>query len=228
MKKKIKIIILLFLIIINIILLVSINNHNSIKIRLNKLKLKNINNLMIVAHPDDESLWGGVHLSKSDYLVVCVTCGNDKKRLKEFNKAIDEFDNIGLSLNYPDITNKKIDNWSKDYYKIEKDLKDIISYKKWNTIVTHNPDGEFDHPHHKMISTMISKNTDKNKLFYFNKFYNDDQIENLGYCMKTISDKELLLKEYLLDNYSKKERLMDDYGKYIIYEKFISYNNWNY
>ena len=230
MKKIIKSIILLNLILINILLIFNLkfDKPNMVKNKLNKLNLKDVNNLMIVAHPDDESLWGGVHLSKSDYLVVCVTCGVDKKRTNEFKNAISDFGNYEISLGYPDITNNKTDNWSKEYNKIEKDINQILSYKNWNVIVTHNPDGEFDHPHHKMLSTMISKNTDKNKLYYFNKFYDDDQVENLNYCMKTISDKELSLKEHLLDNYSSKEQLIDDYGKYIIYEKFISYKNWNY
>ena len=29
-------------------------------------------NLMIVAHPDDETLWGGAHLIEDNYYVVCV------------------------------------------------------------------------------------------------------------------------------------------------------------
>ena len=40
---------------------------------LDTLDLKGIDRLMIVAHPDDESLWGGAHLAKDRYLVVCLT-----------------------------------------------------------------------------------------------------------------------------------------------------------
>ena len=36
--------------------------------------------LMIVAHPDDETIWGGSHLLKGHYLVVCLTNGNNEKR----------------------------------------------------------------------------------------------------------------------------------------------------
>ena len=228
MNKTIKIIILLSLIILNLFFLNNYIITDSIPIKrtLNKLNLKNVNNLMIVAHPDDESLWGGVHLSKSDYLVVCVTCGEDKKRQKEFNNAVKEFGNVSLSLNYPDITNNEINIWSKDYYKIENDLKTIINYKDWKTIVTHNPNGEFDHPHHKMISTMISKNSNKEKLYYFNKLYTKEELDNINYCLKSINDKENRIKNLLLDNYSYKSQLTDDYGDNIIYENFISYNNW--
>ena len=228
MRRVVKIIVLIILIIINGFLVFNLTHTKqvSVKSKLRGLNLKDVNNLMIVAHPDDESLWGGVHLSKKDYLVVCVTCGVDKKRQKEFKNAIADFGNYEISLGYPDITNNKLNDWSKDYYKIEKDLRKIINYKNWDTIVTHNPAGEFDHPHHKMLSSMISKNADKNKLFYFNKFYSDEELENVDYCVKKINDKELSLKEFLLDNYSSKEQLINDYGKYMVYEKFISYNNW--
>lgn len=40
--------------------------------------------LMIVAHPDDETIWGGSHLINGNYTVLCITNGNNKKRKKEF------------------------------------------------------------------------------------------------------------------------------------------------
>ena len=42
------------------------------------LNIKNFNNLMIVAHPDDETLWGGKNLIKDDFFVVCLTNGYNK------------------------------------------------------------------------------------------------------------------------------------------------------
>ena len=40
--------------------------------------------LMIVAHPDDEAIWGGSHLMNGNYTVLCITNGNNKKRKKTF------------------------------------------------------------------------------------------------------------------------------------------------
>ena len=192
-----------------------------------KLNLKNINNLMIIAHPDDESLWGGVHLSKNDYLVVCVTCGSDKQREKEFQNAIKEFDNRGLSLNFPDKTNDKVDNWSNNYYKIEQEIKKIINYKNWDMIVTHNPNGEYDHIHHKMISTMVTKNVDKNKLYYFNKYYTKEELNDINYCIKEINESELYAKTILLNDYPSQRAIVNNHSQNIKYERFISYKNWN-
>ena len=39
---------------------------------------------MIVAHPDDETLWGGADLMKESYFVVCLTNNYHTKRSKEF------------------------------------------------------------------------------------------------------------------------------------------------
>ena len=228
MNKIIRLLILFSLIIINFIItnIFIVRESIPIKNRLNKLDLKDVNNLMIIAHPDDESLWGGAHLSKKDYLVVCVTCGVVEERKEEFEKAMKEFDNKYISLGYPDKTNNKRDDWSKVYYKIEKDIKDIIDYKDWNTIVTHNPNGEYNHEHHKMISTMVTLNSNKKRLYYFNKYYTDDEINYLNYCMKELSERELYNKSILLNDYISQQSIIDNHYINIKYENFILYENW--
>lgn len=40
---------------------------------------KESESLMIVAHPDDETIWGGSHLINGNYTVLCITNGNNKK-----------------------------------------------------------------------------------------------------------------------------------------------------
>ena len=229
MNRVLKLVILLSLILINIVILdyyITLES-DSIKTKLNKIGLKDVNNLMIIAHPDDESLWGGAHLAKKDYLVVCVTCGVVHERKIEFEKAMKEFDNKYISLGYPDKTKNERDNWASVYYKIENDLKSIINYKNWDTIVTHNPDGEYDHQHHKMISTIVSKNSNKNKLYYFNKYYTKDELNNINYCIKELDKKELYAKNILLNDYPSQEySIKYDHYQNIAYERFILYKNW--
>ena len=55
-----------------------------------------VDKLMIVAHPDDELLWGGGHLMDGNYLVVSVTRGYDKVRSAEFEKVVTESGNEPL------------------------------------------------------------------------------------------------------------------------------------
>ena len=58
--------------------------------------------LMIVAHPDDEVLWGGGHLYDKGYLVVCVTNGRNKVRSQEFKDVVKASGNECIMLEYPD------------------------------------------------------------------------------------------------------------------------------
>jgi hypothetical protein len=48
------------------------------------INLNEVDNLMIVSHPTDEILFGGSHLLDNNYLVVCITCGNDKELTHDF------------------------------------------------------------------------------------------------------------------------------------------------
>ena len=151
--------------------------NESIKVdkRIEILDLTNVDNLMIVAHPDDDYIWGGSHLIDDDYLVVCITCGVKRVRALEFKKAMDKTGDKYIMLGYPDKTNGKRDNWDLVYDDITKDLKKIIEYKNWNIIVTHNPDGEYGHIHHKMTSNIVTSLTGDN-LYYFGRYYKKDDI----------------------------------------------------
>ena len=92
-------------------------------------KYKGINKLMIVAHPDDETFWGGAHLIEDNYLVVCITCGTVKRRVEEFKKAMSITNDKYIMLGYPDLTKGKKDDWSKVHVNIKSDLEKIINYK---------------------------------------------------------------------------------------------------
>ena len=70
--------------------------------QMDELDLEKYNKLMIVAHPDDELIWGGVHLLEDDYLVVCITRGYDKTRKKVFEYVIEATGDKGIILSYHD------------------------------------------------------------------------------------------------------------------------------
>ena len=66
--------------------------------RLAELDLTGITHLMIVAHPDDETLWGGAHIADGGYLVVCITNGYNATRSAEFQAVMQASNNVGLIL----------------------------------------------------------------------------------------------------------------------------------
>jgi len=116
--------------------------------------------LMIVAHPDDELIFGGAELIKhgSEYKVLCLTNKSNKIRSKEFESVMKK---LGVSsweiLDYEDTLTPTE----------EFDLKDIINFKSWEKIVTHNPIGEYGHPQHKLVFDAVKKET--NNFYVFNK-----------------------------------------------------------
>ena len=104
MKKKITCI---FLILILLVCFYFEDKHCLHKKEIDQINLNKYKKLMIVAHPDDEMIWGGSHLLEGNYLVVCLTNGNNNIRKKEFIKVMKKKDNKGLIFNYPDLTNGK-------------------------------------------------------------------------------------------------------------------------
>ncbi len=182
-------------------------------------------NLMVVAHPDDELLFGGTELMNKDYVVVCVTCGASETRLKEFKKMMSYFNDEYIALGYPDLVDGQRSEWNNEYNLIKNDLKNIIDFKNWDKIVTHNPDGEYGHIHHKMTSKIVTDLVhNKSKFYYFNKTYTlKKYIENN--IPKTINKEECNKKKTLFDKVYKSQvnltvRYLSDY------EKVTSYDEW--
>ena len=90
---------------------------------------------MIVAHPDDETLWGGAHIADGGYLVVCITNGNNPTRSAEFQSVMQASGNVGLILSYPDKVAGKRDNWNHVRTQIRTDLEKVMTYQPWEDIV---------------------------------------------------------------------------------------------
>lgn len=195
-----------------------------------KLLFKNnykYKNLMVVAHPDDDLLFGGTELMKDDYVVVCVTCGTSKTRLKEFKRMMNYFEDEYITLGYPDLVEGKKSEWIDEYDLITRDIKNIINLKEWDKIVTHNPDGEYGHIHHKMTNRIVTGLTDdKSKLYYFNKTYSTKYYKENN-ISKTLDDKMCNKKRELFDKYYKsqvglKVRHLSDYEKVTSYDEWIN------
>lgn len=142
-------------------------------------KKNEIKRLMIVAHPDDETIFGGGHLLKDKYTVVCITCGVVDYRVKEFEEVMKRTNDDYIMLSFTDRINKTgpISNWDNEYNMIYEVLKNIINSEDWNIIVTHNPDGEYGHIHHKKTSQIVTSLIDKNKLYYFGHWYRNGSDE---------------------------------------------------
>lgn len=200
------------------------NQSVSVDKSIEHVDITGITKLMIVAHPDDDFIWGGSHLIDDDYLVVCVTCGVRRDRVLEFKKAMNKTGEKYIMLGYPDKTKGKRDDWSSVYDSISKDLEKIITYKNWDTIVTHNPEGEYGHIHHKMTSKIVTTLSNKDKLMYFGKYYTKG---NIPEDLPKISSKNSKIKrEELIPIYASQGYAMDKFGHMFAYENWRTYDEW--
>lgn len=182
------------------------------KLMLDNLNLDNVTRLMIVAHPDDETLWGGGHLQEGNWLVLCLTNQSYTLRKNEFKTAMENLGQKGIILDYPDLQKTKsgvnVKNlWGNVLTGMRKDLDLIIHYKNWEQIVTHNPQGEYGHIHHIMTNkevTSICRTDNKiNQLWYFGKVYEKGKIPE---GLKRISDTSYAKKEETLKISYKREQ----------------------
>jgi LmbE family N-acetylglucosaminyl deacetylase len=120
-------------------------------------------NLLVVAHPDDETLFfAGLLLreKKKRWHVVCVTDGNadgqGAERHRQFAKACKT---LGVAsydfFNLPDLYQKRLDL---------KTLKEkLFALPEFEAIYTHGPTGEYGHPHHQDVSFAVHECFAKNK-----------------------------------------------------------------
>lgn len=177
------------------------------------LDLSDTKHLMIVAHPDDETLWGGAHLLDSGYLVVCITNGTNETRAKEFQSVMAQTGNVGLILSYPDKTAGKRDNWMHIRTQLQADLDKIITCQPWDDIVTHNAAGEYGHIHHKMTHQLVTAVYDANglqmPLYVFGKYYRAAVLPDVQDTLTPISAEDLLGKESLLSLYTSQTATAD-------------------
>lgn len=194
-----------------------------------KINLEKVDKVMFVAHPDDDALWGGDHLIKDgdNYLVVCITCGNVKKRVDEFTTVMDKTKSQFVMLGFPDKTNGKKDNWDTVKANIKSDIEEILNLKDWKLVVTHNPEGEYGHIHHIMTNEMVTESANKDKLMYFGKYYKKNDLDNYKDSMSELTEEDYQQKYELLADYeSQKTVVYDMFGHMIPYENWISYEDW--
>ena len=153
MKKKILIFTLIIIIFI-IFVYLYIPTYTKYKIIYNKSLYKK-NKLMIIAHPDDELLWGYryIYNCPNEWKIICLTNAKNIKRINEFYKV----------LTLMNINNFEIWNHEDSLigYNINKECQNnIIKELKNNNyelILTHNSYGEYGNIQHIGINNFMQK-----------------------------------------------------------------------
>ena len=125
--------------------------------------------LLVVAHPDDEVLWGGANLLREPgWLVISATNNSNPGRKIEFQKTMSYFnvtqfrmydvedtyldeDELGV-----DVARQRV-NRLFDNSEFERALQELASSKQWKVVLSHNSQGEYGHIHHKKVGELVRK-----------------------------------------------------------------------
>lgn len=120
-------------------------------------------NLMIVAHPDDETIFGYSQLREGDWYVVSVTNGDHPVRSREFGTAMD-----ALGLKHEMWAFK--DEWGGgfDPYRVGQWVRDLMGRGNFQKVVTHNGLGEYGHTQHSSLHVIVKENVPRSIFYTFN------------------------------------------------------------
>lgn len=197
---------------------------------LDGLNLVDCTKLMVVAHPDDETIWGGAHLADKGYFVLCLTNGDNSVRKKEFETVISVSGNKGLILTYPDLVNGVRSDWSSVKSNIAKDLDTVLNYKYWGMVVTHNPDGEYGHIHHKLTSELMTQSYYRNRwadnLYYFGKYYGPSSLTAVADILPKVPARNEQIKRQLFTYYKSQPGAINSHIHLAPYENWIHSTEW--
>lgn len=172
--------------------------------------MKKYEALVIVAHPDDETIWmGGTILRNKDWkwTILSLCRAGDLDRKPKFDKACKIYNAQSLIYDLDDEILKPV-----DINEITAMIKKGLPKNKYDIVFTHGENGEYRHIRHvevhKAVDEMISRGELKsNKIYYFNY----KERENFSYpelrpptpiknsdLVIELSNKELELKKRII------------------------------
>jgi LmbE family N-acetylglucosaminyl deacetylase len=111
--------------------------------------------VVIVAHPDDETLWaGGTILCHPSWkwFIVCLCRGNDTERAPRFYNALKVLKSEGIMGDLDDGPEQKplVEK------EVEHAILDLLPPKHFDLIIAHNPTGEYTrHVRHEEVSKAV-------------------------------------------------------------------------
>ena len=113
--------------------------------------------VVIVAHPDDETLWAGGTIMNHpswNWFIVCLCRKSDMERATKFQKALKVFNAEGIMGDLDDGPDQKV----LDVKELESVILDLLPQKQFDLVITHNPSGEYTrHRRHEEVSNAVIK-----------------------------------------------------------------------
>ena len=182
--------------------------------------------LMVVAHPDDEILWGGEFLIREgwrSHVVVTSTLNKDTQtRLGEFRSVASRLDFHGEFLDGKDTSRPK--GGLEERVRIR--IRDLVCDRGWEKIITHGPEGEYGHRQHQLVHDAVldavrSCCGSAERLYVFEPHLSPDG-SSKGGAVVFSKDKAEVAKLYR----SQEKVIFDNFGNWS--EKIVPFEQYNY
>jgi len=122
-----------------------------------KLKLENLKAAVIVAHPDDETIWmGGTILAhpKIQWTIISLARAYDRDRAPKFRRVLKHYNAPGVISDLEDEGEMK---FSETFREVEKRLHRILRDRRFTYLFTHGYNGEYGHAHHRAVHQVVKK-----------------------------------------------------------------------
>ncbi len=119
---------------------------------------------VIVAHPDDETIWcGGLILRHPqwDWTVLALSRADDANRAPRFGAACEALGATGLMADLDDSSPPAPIDPARE---IAPRVLDALGHRRWDLIVTHGPAGEYGHPRHRQVHAEVLRLVESGQL----------------------------------------------------------------